>query len=60
MLYDKQQIASKLLHWEEFLHEFRLPVWDELPQIELYMDQVIVLLNEYLSYFVYELSLIHI
>ena len=54
MLYDKQQIASKLLHWEEFLHEFRLPVWDELPQIELYMDQVIVLLNEYLSYFVYE------
>jgi len=54
MLYDKQQIEGKLLRWEKFLHEFNLPTWDELPQIELYMDQVIVLLNDYLGPFSYD------
>ncbi|MEG1524630.1 MAG: DUF1836 domain-containing protein [Clostridia bacterium] len=54
MRYNPQQIAGKLLRWEQFLTEFNLPTWDELPQIGLYMDQVIILLNEYLSYFVYE------
>lgn len=27
----------------------KLPYWDELPEIELYMDQVIVLMEKYLS-----------
>ena len=53
MLYDKQQIAGKLHRWEKFLHEFNLPTWDALPQIDLYMDQVIVLLNDYLGPFSY-------
>lgn len=53
MRYDKQQITDKLLRWESFLHNFNLPRWDELPQIDLYMDQVIVLLNDYLGPFSY-------
>jgi len=54
MLYDKQHIEGKLHRWEKFLHEFNLPAWDELPQIDLYMDQVIVLLNDYLGPFSYD------
>ncbi len=54
MRYDKQLIADKLLRWERFLFAFRLPAWDELPQIELYMDQVIGLINQYLGFFVYD------
>lgn len=54
MLYDKKQIAGKLLRWESFINTFSLPDWEELPAIELYMDQVIVILNQYLGYFVYE------
>lgn len=28
----------------------KLPYWDELPEIDLYMDQVIVLMDKYLSF----------
>ena len=45
--YDKNQVEAKLLRWEKFLGEFRLPEWETLPRIELYMDQVIALLGEY-------------
>ena len=48
--YDKNQVEAKLLRWEKFLGEFRLPEWEALPRIELYMDQVIALLGEYLGY----------
>ena len=54
MLYDKQQIAASIMRWKGFLSSFSLPVWDELPEFDLYMDQVIVMLNRYLSYFIYE------
>jgi len=33
----------------EDLEKFDLPDWDSLPQLDLYMDQVILLLNRYLS-----------
>lgn len=56
MEYDKRQIAAKLDRWEDFMGEFRLPAWDELPQIHLYMDQVIGLINQYLGFFVYDES----
>jgi hypothetical protein len=56
MQYDKRQIAAKLDRWEDFMGEFRLPAWDELPQIHLYMDQVIGLINQYLGFFVYDES----
>ena len=54
MQYDKQQVADKLYRWEHFLDSYRLPEWDELPQIELYLDQVIALVNNYVGFFVYD------
>lgn len=51
MAYDRKYIAEKLIRWEKFLNGFNLPKWEELPKIDLYMDQVIILLNDYLSYF---------
>ena len=54
MQYDKQQVAEKLNRWEHFLEFYRLPEWDDLPQIDLYLDQVIALVNQYLGFFVYD------
>jgi hypothetical protein len=54
MQYDKRQVAEKLRRWERFLDTFRLPEWDDLPQIDLYLDQVIALVNQYLGFFVYD------
>lgn len=54
MQYDKQQVAEKLVRWERFLGSYHLPEWEELPQIRLYLDQVIALVNNYLGFFVYD------
>ncbi|MDD4312068.1 MAG: DUF1836 domain-containing protein [Eubacteriales bacterium] len=54
MGYDRQQVAEKLNRWERFLDSYRLPEWDDLPQIDLYLDQVIALVNQYLGFFVYD------
>lgn len=54
MLNTKAEIAAKLHEWEEFLNKLRLPYWDELPTLELYMDQVIIVLNDYLDYYASE------
>lgn len=48
--YDAGLINSKLRRWETYLHGYSLPKWDELPQIGLYMDQVIELLLAYLNF----------
>ena len=49
MLYDKQLIAHKLLRWEKAVAGFSLPEWENIPDIGLYMDQVLVLLSQYLG-----------
>jgi len=54
MLYDKHQVAEKLTRWERFLEVYNLPEWEDLPQIDLYLDQVIALVNQYLGFFVYD------
>lgn len=54
MLYNKKQIAQKLIRWENFLNTNNLPGWDEFPAIDLYMDQVIVVLNNCLGFFAYD------
>lgn len=54
MQYEKALVAEKLLRWERFMYDFRLPDWNELPKIALYMDQVIGLINQYLGFFVYD------
>ena len=54
MQYKKSEVAEKLLRWERFLDSYRLPEWQELPQINLYLDQVIALVNQFLGFFVYD------
>ena len=43
-------MREKLDEWTEKLAEFRLPDWDSLPELELYMDQVVLLVTRYLSF----------
>ena len=50
MSYDKELVTHKLLRWEHYLNNYRLPAWKELPDIGLYMDQVIALLGQYLDF----------
>ena len=45
----EQSPALRMAEWLEGLGKFDLPDWDSLPQLDLYMDQVILLLNRYLA-----------
>ena len=54
MSYDKELVGSRLSQWESYLADYSLPTWESLPNLELYMDQVIVLLTQYLEFLPYE------
>ena len=56
MAYDNDLVAGKLRRWESYLDSFRLPAWEEIPNLGLYMEQITVLLQEYLDYFPPELK----
>lgn len=56
MTFDKQLIAGKLRRWEKYLDEYKLPDWEDIPDIGLYMEQVIALLKYYLDYLPPELK----
>lgn len=45
MLNEKERFHE----WIDSLAQFDLPDWEDLPQLDLYMDQVILLLTRYLS-----------
>ncbi|MBQ4087023.1 MAG: DUF1836 domain-containing protein [Clostridia bacterium] len=51
MKYTKEQLQDIFSRGEQALKDYHLPTWDELPTIPLYMDQVVLLLNRYLSLF---------
>lgn len=38
-----------LKHWIESSEKYDLPAWEALPKLDLYMDQVITLMEQYLS-----------
>ena len=44
MSYDKELIIHKLERWDRFITNYHLPDWDSIPDLGLYMDQVVVLL----------------
>jgi hypothetical protein len=50
MKYDKELVTHKLYRWEQYLKQYKLPEWKDLPDIGLYMDQVIALLTHYLDF----------
>ena len=55
MRYDKNKFVKTFEDWDNLIKKYHLPYWDQLISIDLYMDQVIVLMNKYLynHYFIY-------
>ncbi len=50
MSYDQDLVRAKLRRWENFILHYKLPVWEDLPDFGLYMEQVISLLSQILNY----------
>ena len=51
MYIEKENLLSAYSKIGPALAEFSLPSWEELPDLELYMDQVISLIKKYLNLF---------
>lgn len=49
MIEDRELMAQRMAEWSRGIAQLDLPDWDKLPQLELYMDQVIILLTQYLA-----------
>ena len=49
MAYNSTTIHERLQSWLSGMEQFDLPEWEALPQLELYMDQIIILLKQYLA-----------
>lgn len=49
MEYSREMLVDGIEKVDRLLNEHPIPSWDELPQLELYMDQVIILLGQYLG-----------
>ena len=47
---NESSCRSKITVWADVLERHQLPSYDELPELELYMDQVIILTNQYLNH----------
>lgn len=56
MNFDKDLVAGKLRRWDRYLNRYHLPAWEEIPDIGLYMEQVVTLLRGYLDYLPPELK----
>ena len=50
MNYDQDLVVHKLIRWEKYLNNYQLPSWKEIPDIGLYMDQMIALLTQYVDF----------
>ena len=48
--YDSRLVAGKLRRWSHYLQSYRLPTWEQIPTLGLYMDQVLTLLSGYLPF----------
>lgn len=51
MRYTKNEFEKHVNKWEKLLSGYNVPSWEDLPPLDLYMDQVIVLMNRYLKIF---------
>lgn len=47
---NRERAAAKMGEWETFLQKHHLPKWEEIPDLGLYMEQVVILLKSYLDY----------
>ena len=48
---DNRQINALFQEWRSNMEGYRLPEWKDFPGLELYMDQVTILVNQYLTMF---------
>lgn len=48
--YDSRLVAGKLRRWSHYIQSYRLPTWEQIPTLGLYMDQVLTLLSNYLPF----------
>lgn len=49
MMNKPEDMLVALKKWEQDLAVYFLPSWEDLPTIELYMDQVVALMGQYLA-----------
>lgn len=47
-------MKKAVIIWSDSLMEYKLPRWEELPEFDLYSDQVIQIINGYLGLFIKE------
>lgn len=52
---DKNVLKCSITQWDENIRNYSLPDWEQLPVIDLYMDQVLSLIEQYLSMY-YEIN----
>ena len=38
---------------EKYIQDFHIPTWEELPDIDLYLDQVVTFIDKYLNNYIY-------
>ncbi|MBO5099478.1 MAG: DUF1836 domain-containing protein [Clostridia bacterium] len=55
MYIDKNILKTSITQWDEKIRNYTLPEWEQLPVIDLYMDQVLSLIEQYLSIY-YEMN----
>lgn len=48
-MYDIKLIKGKLRRWEKFMKKYSFPAYNDIPDLGLYMDQVLTLMNQYLA-----------
>lgn len=46
-----REIERELIKWNEEISKYHIPRWEELPDIELYMDQVITFIEKHINIF---------
>ncbi len=51
MSYSREEFAMHMKNWNNLLNNRKMPTWEEFPTIDLYMDQVIILMNQYIKNF---------
>ena len=49
---EKEHLNKSFNEWEEQLTTYSLPQWEHLPDIDLYMDQVISIIEKYLKIYI--------
>lgn len=47
-------MKKEVIQWSTLLIDYKLPRWEDLPEFDLYSDQVIQIINGYLNLFMYK------